>query len=161
MKKTIVAAYGLNRELGKNNDLIWHLPEDLKHFKSITSGHPIIMGRKTYESIGRPLPNRQNIVISRQNDLAIPGCTVVSSLEGAYTLLQEQSQVFLIGGGQIYKQYLNEVDVLEITEVQQEFDADTFFPKIDLELWKEVSRIKNKADSKNKFDFDFVRYEKI
>lgn len=161
MKKTIVAAYGLNRELGKNNDLIWHLPEDLKHFKNITSGHPIIMGRKTFESIGRPLPKRQNIVISRQENLAIPGCTVVSSLESAYALLQEESQVFLIGGGQIYKQYLNEVDVLEITEVQQDFDADTFFPKIDLKLWKEVSRIKNKADSKNKFDFDFVRYEKI
>ncbi|MGB0838009.1 MAG: dihydrofolate reductase [Flavobacteriaceae bacterium] len=161
MKKTIVAAYGLNRELGKNNDLIWHLPEDLKHFKNITSGHPIIMGRKTFESIGRPLPKRQNIVISRQENLTIPGCTVVSSLEGAYALLQEESQVFLIGGGQIYKQYLNEVDVLEITEVQQDFEADTFFPKIDLKLWKEVSRIKNKADSKNKFDFDFVRYEKI
>jgi len=160
MEKIIIAAVGQNNELGKDNDLIWHLPEDLKHFKKTTGFSPIIMGRKTYESIGRPLPKRKNIVISRNPNLKIDGCSCYTSVEQALKDLGSESKVFLIGGGQIYKQYLNDADLLEITEVQESFDADIFFPEIDKNIWKEVNRIKNHADSKNPHDYDFVTYSK-
>ena len=160
MKLTIVAAIGENRELGKNNDLIWHLPADLKHFKSLTTGAPIIMGRKTYESIGRPLPKRKNIVISRNPELQIPGCFCFTTIQDAKASLSGETDAFLIGGGQLYKQYINEVDQLEITEVKESFEADIFFPKIDLKIWKEQNRVSNFADEKNPYDFDFVTYIK-
>jgi dihydrofolate reductase len=160
MKLTIVAAIGKNRELGKNNDLIWHLPADLKHFKSLTTGAPIIMGRKTYESIGRPLPNRKNIIISRNPELQIPGCFCYTTIADAKASLAEGENAFLIGGGQLYKQYINEMDQLEITEVKESFDADIFFPEIDQNIWMEQNRIANFSDEKNPHDFDFVTYIK-
>lgn len=160
MEKILIAAVGKNLELGLNNDLIWHLPNDLKHFKTVTGTSPIIMGRKTYESIGRALPKRKNIVISRNPDLKIDGCECFTSFEQALASLDGEGKVFLIGGGQLYRQYIDQMDVLEITEVQDSFEADTFFPEINKNLWREVSRKKNHADSKNLHDYDFVQYIK-
>lgn len=160
MEKILIAAVGKNLELGLNNDLIWHLPNDLKHFKTVTGTSPIIMGRKTYESIGRALPKRKNIVISRNPDLKIDGCECFTSFEQALASLDGEGKVFLIGGGQLYRQYIDQMDVLEITEVQDSFEADTFFPEINKNLWIEVSRKKNHADSKNLHDYDFVQYIK-
>jgi dihydrofolate reductase len=129
---TIVVAMGKNREIGADNQLLWHLPKDLKHFKELTSGHPIIMGRKTYESIGKPLPNRTNIVISRKNDWFEEGILIVGSIKEALKFAKKiDENVFIIGGGTIYEQTIDLADQLEVTLVDAELKADTFFPKID------------------------------
>ena len=160
---TIIAAIAKNNALGKDNDLIWHLPADLKRFKKITSGHHILMGRNTFESIGKPLPNRTTIIITRNKDYVKEGCFIANSLEEALEMAEEDEQIYIIGGAQIYKYALenNLVDALEITRVHQEFEADAFFPKIDKVVWKPVEREDFKADEKNKFDYSFIRYEKI
>ena len=158
--KSIVVAYDLQRGIGAKNDLLWlrDLPSDLAHFKDITMGGAIIMGRKTYESIGRPLPGRRNIVVSRQQ-LELPGVDVVDSLEAAYELT-EADDVFIIGGGQVYFQAVDQADRIYATEVYEEFpQADIFFPELSAD-WKEVSRESHKADGKNLYDFDFVVYER-
>jgi dihydrofolate reductase len=157
---TIIAAIGANNELGKDNDLIWHLPADLKRFKKVTSGHHILMGRNTFESIGKPLPNRTNIVITRNNNYFVDGCLIASSLEEAIEMASEDEEVFIIGGAQIYKQAIENkiADKLDVTIVHSSFDADVFFPEIDTSHWKEISREDFKADEKNKFDFSFVTY---
>lgn len=128
---SIIAAIGKNRELGKDNKLLWHIPEDLKRFKQLTLNHPIIMGRKTFESIGRILPNRTNIVVTRDKEKEIEGCIVVSSLEEAIKQAKNKKgndEIFIIGGGQIFEQALPLVDKLYLTIVDAEFEADTFFP---------------------------------
>ena len=161
-KLTIVVAKAANNVIGNNNELIWHLPNDLKHFKNLTSGYPIIMGRKTFESIGKPLPNRTNIVITRNKDWNQEGILVANSLEEAIEKGREiDSEIFIIGGGNIYEQALWMSDVLEVTEVHQEFEGDTKFPEIDLKIWKEVAREDFSKDEKNQFDYSFVRYERI
>lgn len=163
MEWVLVAAVGgKKRALGKDNDLLWHLPNDFKHFKSLTTGHPVVMGRKTYESIGRLLPNRLNIIISRNKDFHVEGAKVFHDFQDAetYLLNQDTQKAFLIGGGQLYKEFINKMDMLEITEVHSEFEADTFFPEIDTQSWKEVSRKTNTMDEKHKFNYDFVRYKK-
>ena len=161
-KLTIVVAKAANNVIGNNNELIWHLPNDLKHFKNLTSGHPIIMGRKTFESIGKPLPNRTNIVITRNQNWGQEGILVANSLEEAIEKGRKiDSEIFIIGGGNIYAQAMNFVDVLEVTEVHQEFEGDTKFPEIDLKIWKEVAREDFSKDEKNQFDYSFVRYERI
>ena len=157
---TIIAAIANNNALGKNNDLIWHLPADLKRFKKVTSGHHIIMGRNTFESIGKPLPNRTTVIITRNNDYKADGCIIVNSILEALKVSASDSQVFIIGGAQIYKQAINFADRLDITEVHAEFDADVFFPKIDTKLWEESDREFFKADDKNKYDYSFVSYKK-
>lgn len=126
---TIIAAIGLNSELGKDNDLIWHLPADLRRFKKVTSGNTIIMGRNTFESIGKPLPNRRSIIITRNILYKKEGCEVVHSLEDAIKLVKDQKNAFIIGGAQIYKEAIEKklVDQLDITKVHQNFDADVFF----------------------------------
>lgn len=126
---TIIAAIGNNNELGKGNDLIWHLPADLKRFKKRTTGHAIIMGRNTFESIGKPLPNRRSIIITRNTSYQKEGCEIVHSLEEAIELIASQEDAFIIGGAQIYKEAMekNVVDQLDITKVHQDFDADVFF----------------------------------
>lgn len=158
---TIIAAIGLNNELGKNNDLIWHLPADLKRFKKVTTGHHILMGRNTFESIGKPLPNRTSVIITRNNDYFKDGCLIANSIEKAIELT-EGKDAFIIGGAQVYKQALanNLADRLDITLVHESFEADVFFPKIDTEVWKEVSREDFKADEKNKHDYSFISYER-
>lgn len=157
---TIVVAVSANNAIGKDNQLLWHLPADLKHFKNITSGHTIVMGRKTYDSIGKPLPNRRNIVITRQTGLQLAGIEVVNSLEEAMNLCKDKEQVFIIGGAEIYRQALSICDKIELTRVHQEFEADAFFPELDNETWKEVWRKDHLPDEKNKFAYTFSTLER-
>tara|TARA_B100000768_G_C11113295_1_gene304250 strand:- start:47 stop:538 length:492 start_codon:yes stop_codon:yes gene_type:complete len=159
---TIIAAIGNNNELGKGNDLIWHLPADLKRFKKRTTGHAIIMGRNTFESIGKPLPNRRSIIITRNTSYQKEGCEVVHSLEDAIELIASQEDAFIIGGAQIYKEAMekNVVDQLDITKVHQDFDADVFFPAIDSMVWEEVSIENFSPDEKNLFTYSFINYKK-
>ncbi len=159
---TLIAAIAKNNALGKDNDLIWHLPADLKRFKKVTTGHFILMGRNTFESIGKPLPKRTTVIITRNNDYFKDGCLVTNSIEDAIALAKDEEEVFLIGGAQIYKQAMIDglVDKLDITHVHKEFEADVFFPVIDTSIWKEVSREDFKADEKNKYDYSFVSYVK-
>jgi dihydrofolate reductase len=158
---SIVVAISENNAIGKNNQLLWHLPEDLKFFKRVTSGHSIIMGRKTYESIGRPLPNRRNIVISRQN-LVIEGCEVVPSLDKALEITAAEEEVFIVGGGQIYVESLERCDRLYLTRVHTHIeDADTFFPTINPENWKILSEEHHTADEKHLYDYTFLVMERV
>jgi dihydrofolate reductase len=152
---TIVVAIAANNAIGKNNQLLWHLPADLKHFKTITSGHTVIMGRKTFDSVGKPLPNRRNIVVTRQTDLELDGVEVVNSLDKAMELCQNEAQVFIIGGAEIYRQALPLTTKIELTRVHQEFDADTFFPEIDLTTWEEVWKEDHLPDEKNKYAYTY------
>jgi len=160
---TIIAAIGKNNELGKNNDLIWHLPADLKRFKKVTTGHTIIMGRNTFESIGKPLPNRKSIIITRNKEYQQEGCDVVYSLEEAIQLISGEESAFIIGGAQIYKEAIEKeiVDQLDITLVHENFEADVYFPKIDSQKWKQVSREDFSMDEKNTFKYSFLSYSKI
>ena len=159
---TIIAAIANNNALGKDNDLIWHLPADLKRFKKVTSGHHILMGRNTFESIGKPLPNRTTVIITRNKNYKQEGCIVVDSIEKAIDVAKNDEQIFIIVGAQIYKQTIasNLVDQLDITQVHHSFDADVYFPEIDSDIWKEVAREEFKADEKNKYDFSFISYKK-
>ena len=157
---TIIAAVAKNNALGKNNDLIWHLPADLKRFKEITLGHHIIMGRKTFESLGKPLPNRTTIIITRNPDYIAPGCIVVNELTTAIKAAAEDENPYILGGAEIYKQAMSYADILDLTLVHESFDADAFFPIIDMSKWTEMSRRDFKADEKNKYDYSFVQYKK-
>ena len=159
---TIIVAIGENREIGLKNELLWQLPQDLKHFKEITSGHPIIMGRKTYESIGRALPNRTNIVVSQKKDWFQEGILIVGSLKEAIKFAKKiDEDVFIIGGGKVYEQTIDLVDRLEVTVVKGSFEADTFFPKIDPKVWALVKEEHFEKDDKNNFDYSFLTYERI
>lgn len=160
--KAIVVAMDRNNGIGAENDLLWQrdLPADLAHFKRLTTGKSIIMGRKTYESIGRPLPDRQNIVVSRSGPIGIEKVLTAYSLQAAYALAQYD--IMVIGGGQIYAEALNDMDVLYVTYVDAEFpQATVFFPQINCEDWQEVSRDHHEADEKNKYAYDFVEYRKL
>ena len=159
---TIIAAIAKNNALGKDNDLIWHLPADLKRFKKVTSGHHILMGRNTFESIGKPLPNRTTIIITRNKNYFKEGCLIANSIEEAITLVENEDDIFIIGGAQVYKETMQKglADKLDITLVDEEFEADVFFPEIDLNIWEETTREDFKADEKNKFDFSFLSFKK-
>jgi dihydrofolate reductase len=156
-KLSIIVATDKKRGIGINNQLPWHLPEDLAHFKSTTSGHPIIMGRKTYDSIGRPLPKRRNIVISRNKEWNQTGVEAVNSIKQAFALLNEE-QAFVIGGAQIYQQAMSLADRLVVTEIQAEYACDAFFPMIDPQIWEETSR--QNFISSNELAYDIVIYTK-
>jgi len=158
---TIIAAVAKNNALGKDNKLIWHLPADLKRFKNVTLGHHVIMGRKTFESLGKPLPNRITIIITRDSNYTAEGCIVTNSLTQALDAAKDDTDPFILGGAEIYKQALEFADVLDLTIVHHEFDADVFFPEIDLTVWKETSRKSFKADDKNKYDYSFVKYSRV
>lgn len=159
---TIVVAMGEKNEIGFENQLLWHLPKDLKHFKEITSGHPVIMGRKTYESIGKPLPNRTNIVVSRKTDWFEEGILIVGSIKEAVKFAKKiDEEIFIIGGGKIYEQTMDVVDKLEVTLVKADLEADTFFPKIDPKIWKKTDEICHEKDEKNQYDFCFQTFERI
>jgi dihydrofolate reductase len=158
---TIIAAIAKNNALGKDNQLIWHLPADLKRFKQVTLNHHIIMGRKTFESLGKPLPKRTNIVITRNKNYHAEGCIVVNSLQEAIKAAKEDENPFILGGAEIYKQAIEIADQLDLTFVHHAFDADAFFPEIDTTIWKETLRENFKADDKNKYDFSFVKFERI
>ncbi|MDN3493883.1 dihydrofolate reductase [Winogradskyella bathintestinalis] len=159
---TIIVAAGENNAIGKDNDLIWHLSDDLKHFKTLTNGHHIIMGRKTFESFPKPLPNRTHIVITRQHDYKVPeGVIVVNSLDDALDAARFDNQPYIIGGGEIYKQAMSIVDKLEITRVHSTFEnADTFFPEIDPTKWSEINRTTHDADEKHAYAFSFITYKR-
>ena len=159
MMKSIhaIVAVASDWAIGRQGDLLCHLPADMKHFKEVTMGHSIIMGRKTFESFPRrPLPGRQNIVITRNADWQYPGVTVVHSLEDAIKAA-ETDTVFIIGGAQIYEQALPLVDVLHLTQIHARWaSADTFFPAIDFKEWHEMSRKHHRSDSRNAYEYDFV-----
>ncbi len=158
---TIIAAIANNNVLGKDNQLIWHIPADLKRFKKETSGHHIIMGRKTFESLGRPLPNRVNVIISRNLNYPTPnGCTVVESLEKALEVAKNDSNPFIIGGAQIYTEAIEIADKLDLTYVYHDFDGDVFFPEIDADIWQEVSREDFEASEESKYSYSFVSYQR-
>ena len=159
---TIIAAIAENNALGKDNQLIWYLPADLKRFKKTTLNHVVIMGRKTFESLGKPLPNRTNIIITRDKNYIAEGCVVVNSLKEALeTAAKEDENPFILGGAEIYIQAMPFTDKLDITFVHHKFEADVFFPEIDKTIWKETSRENFKADDKNKYDYSFVTFERI
>jgi len=157
---SIVVAIAENYAIGKNNQLLWHMPADLKHFKQITSGHTVIMGRRTYDSVGKPLPNRRNIIITRQN-ISIPGCEVVKSVDEALGLCAGEEEVFIVGGAEIYKLAMDQSDRIYLTIVHHSFDADTVFPEIDYMQWKETVREDHQPDEKHKYSYSFITLDRI
>jgi len=161
---SLIAAIGKNNELGKGNTLLWSMPADMKHFQETTRGHTVVMGRKTFESIGRPLPNRKNIVITRDKNYSRQNIDIAHSLEEALELakLEKNEEIFIIGGAEIYKQAILLADKLYITHIDAEDkNADVFFPKIDKREWREVSREEYQPDEKNIFPYIFSIYEKF
>ena len=158
---TLIAATSTNNALGKDNQLVWHLPDDFKRFKALTSEHYIIMGRKTFESFPKPLPNRTHVIITRQSDYIAPeGCIVVSSLEQAIKVCPKNEEVFIIGGGEIYKQSIDLADKVELTRVHTTVEADTFFPEINPEQWVLAFEEVHLKDEKHAFDFTFQTFIK-
>jgi len=154
----MIAAAAENKALGKNNELVWHLPNDFKRFKNLTSGHHIIMGRKTFESFPKPLPNRTHIVISRQKDYNPEGCIVVDSMEKAIEACPKGDISFIIGGGEIYKLGLPFSDKIELTVVHHNFDADAFFPEINPEEWELINSDFQPKDEKHLYDYTYQTY---
>lgn len=155
---TIIAAIAENRALGKDNQLIWHLPADLKRFKKVTLGHHIIMGRKTFESLGKPLPNRTTIIITRNKNYTQKNCIVVNSLNDAIEAAKEDPNPYILGGAEIYKQAMKIANKLDLTLVHHNFEADAFFPEIDLNIWQETTREDFKSDETNKYNYSFITY---
>ncbi|MEK6476133.1 dihydrofolate reductase [Catalinimonas sp. 4WD22] len=162
MIKSIIAAKSVNNVIGKENDLVWHMPADLKFFKNTTKGHYVIMGRKTFESMNGPLPHRTHIIITRNPDFEAKGCFVVDNIDKAFQIAQEhqQDEVFILGGAEIYQQTLNKADKMYITEIKSTFEGDAFFPDIDSSYWKESNREEHEADEKNPYPYAFVEYLK-
>lgn len=158
---TLIAAASENNIIGKDNKLIWRLSDDLKHFKELTKGHFVIMGRKTFESMPKALPNRTNVIITRKTDYRAENAIVVNSLEKALKVAENDNQPFVIGGGEIYKLSMEIADRIELTRVHTSIEGDTSFPEIDLEKWQEVKNEKRLKNEKNEYDFSFLRYDKI
>ena len=154
----MIAAAAENNALGKNNDLVWHLPDDFKRFKELTSGHHIIMGRKTFESFPKLLPNRTHIIITRQKKYQPEHCIVVDSIEKALEFVPEDENAFIIGGGEIYKQSLEYADVIELTRVHGLFEADTYFPEINPDHWELIEEEYHPKDEKHLIDFTYQTY---
>ena len=167
MKLAVIVAAAENGAIGRNNALPWHLPEDLRYFRRITMGKPIVMGRKTFESIGRPLPGRTNIVITRNGEFSAPGVRVVRSLEEALRLAEDiatidgVSELVVIGGAEIYRLAIPLADRLYLTEVHAEVDADAFLPGIAWSQWREVARERHEASGANPFAYSFAVYDKM
>ncbi|MFT6790274.1 MAG: dihydrofolate reductase [Pseudoalteromonas rhizosphaerae] len=158
----MIAAMAKNRVIGQDNDMPWHLPADLQHFKAVTMNKPVIMGRKTFESIGRPLPGRRNIVISRNTDYTAVGVDVVTSPEAAISLLCESDEVMVIGGGNIYQQFLKSADTLYLTFIDLDVAGDTQFPDYEQSAnWQVVEELYNQPDDKNIYGYKFVTLDKV
>jgi dihydrofolate reductase len=157
---TLIAALARNRTIGRDNAMPWRLPEDLRRFKRLTLGHAVIMGRKTFESIGSPLPGRDNIVITRSRDWSPPGCAVVHSLDAALATAESRGEAFVIGGAQIYALAMPLAQRLCLTEIERDFDGDAFFPEYDLSAWREVSRERRFEGGAEGFGYAFVEYER-
>lgn len=156
----LIAAVGESNELGKNGELPWHLPDDFKYFKQTTTGHPMIMGRKTFDTFPKPLPNRKHIIITRNSGYSVAheDCLVVHSLEAALEAVSESEKVFVIGGGEIYKQALPLATGIALTRVHGTFDADTFFPQIDTNKWVLAESSHHAADARHKYAFTFQKF---
>jgi dihydrofolate reductase len=161
MTVSIIVAIDQENGIGKDNQLLWHLPNDLKFFKNITSGNTIIMGRKTYDSIGRPLPNRRNIVISRNQDLKIEGVEVFENISSALEACKTENEVFIIGGGEIYKQALPFTNKIYLTKVDANCEADIFFPSLNEQEWKIISEEKHLKDEKHSYNYIFTILERV
>jgi dihydrofolate reductase len=157
----IIAAMAANRVIGRENRLPWRLSADLRHFKSLTMGKPVIMGRNTYESIGKPLPGRSNIVVTGDAGYRAPGCRVVHSVQQALEAAASQDEVMVIGGAQLYRQTLQHADRLYLTLVKAEVDGDAVFPEIEAQQWRELHRESHRADEKNEYDYDFLTLERV
>lgn len=162
----MIAAMGENRVIGKDNDIPWHLPDDFKYFKETTKGHHVIMGRKNWESLQqrfRPLPNRPNLIITRNSDYQAEGAQIVSSLEEALDIARRagEPEAFIIGGGEIYRMGLELCDKIYLTEIEGSFEGQVTFPEFSADQWKEISRIHHSAGERHQYAFDFVIYEKI
>jgi dihydrofolate reductase len=157
----LIAAVARNSVIGARNSLPWHLPEDLKHFRTLTSGHTVIMGRKTWESIGKPLPNRQNIVVSRQAGLLIDGASVAHSLEEALSLAVREDPVFVIGGEALYRSAMPLAALLYLTEIERDFHGDARFPAFEPAAWREVAREVRQPASDPGFAYHFATYERV
>lgn len=158
---SIIAALAENRVIGVNNTLPWRLPNDLKHFRRLTTGHAIVMGRKNYESIGKPLPERTNIVVTRNSGYRADGCLVAHSLDEALALAGNDPEIFVIGGAEIYREALARAGRLYLTQVHAHVDGDTFFPEIEPNDWKETARERHEADEKHAYAYSFVVFERI
>jgi dihydrofolate reductase len=158
----ILVAFDENRVIGKNNTLIWHLPADLKRFKALTTGHVIIMGRKTFESIGKPLPNRTTIVISRQADLQIEGAIITHSVEEAILKAKSltREDIFIVGGAEIYALSLPLADQILVTQLHDIFEGDAFFPEIPLDSWEVIERERGVTDEKNAYQYSYLTYSR-
>jgi len=156
-----VVAVAENGVIGRDNQLIWRLPADLRHFKELTLGHPVVMGRRTFESIGKPLPGRTNIVVTRQPEWQAEGCTVAYSVPTALELAHQSDElVFVIGGAEIYRQALSAADTMYLTEVHQSFEGDVFFPEINHSEWRETTRERHEPDEKHAYAFSFVTLQR-
>ncbi len=159
-KLSVIVAMAQNRTIGVNNTLPWRCPQDLKHFKALTMGHHMIMGRKTYDSIGKPLPGRTTVVVTRDRNLKIEGCVIAHSLEEAITACGGDDRIFIVGGADIYGQSLGLADMLYITEIQQNVEGDAYFPAINTGNWRETSREKHVQTEPQPLEFHFVTYRR-
>ena len=162
MKVSLIVAVGRKDEIGKDGKMPWHLPADLKHFKATTLGKPVLMGRKTLEAIGRPLPERRNLVLTRDGAFQAAGCETVHGLQEALTLAADTPELMVIGGGEVYRMAWPRADRIYLTRIQADVeDADTFFPVLNPREWKETSRAEHLADEKNPYDYSFLVYERV
>lgn len=161
MKLSIIAAMSQNRVIGKDNQLPWHIPADFKHFRDITMGKPILMGRKTYESIGKPLPGRTNIIITNNPDYRAEGCIIVHSIEDALDKAKDNEEVMIIGGASFYEQTLTMASRLYLTIIHEDFDGDAWFPEIDDKDWLETERTDNEPDENNPYPYSFVTLQRL
>ena len=160
MTVSLVVAAANNNVIGRDGELPWHLPDDLRHFKRLTTGKPVIMGRRTFESIGRPLPDRRNIVMTRDPDYAAAGCEVVTSVSDALDLAGDDTEVMVIGGGQVYLDFLPRAERIYMTRVRAEIEGDTHFPEIDASDWQMVSSVHHDADEKHAYAFEMMVFER-
>ena len=158
---SIIVAIAKNGVIGDKNTLLWHLREDMIHFRTITSGHPVVMGRKTYDSIGRPLPKRTNVVITRDTELQIEGCTMAHSLPEAVEMFDSSEEVFIIGGAQIYNQAMPLADRLYLTIIDKEYEGDSSFPEIDYNSWRQISCEKFERGEAFEYPFSFISLERV
>lgn len=157
---SLIVAMGKNNEIGLNNEMPWHLPNDLRYFKEKTTGHVILMGRKTYESIGKPLPNRKSIVLTRQ-DIELPTeVEIIRDISEIQQIAQQHEQVFIIGGAEVYRQTITIADELFVTQINESFEADTFFPDINKSEWEIVSSEEGLRDENNDYDYTFIQYKR-
>lgn len=157
---SLIVAMAKNMVIGANNTLPWHLPADLKHFKALTMGHHIVMGRKTYESIGKPLPGRTSVVVTRNADYARPGVIVANSLEAALSACGNEEDIFVIGGAELYRQAINHADRIYLTKIDADIPGDAHFTELDHKLWQETERASHAPDEKNAYPYHFVVYDR-